>query len=196
MSSFEQQKGIVPTRRQVTHRRFAHGPATALSACLAILLIAPILTACGNGFRPVHADFAGMTPASEKLKKIKISPIPGRVGQQIRNELIFKANGGAQPLPPEYKLEIAIREKVTSTLVARTGDARSQVYSLDAKFKLTRVSDKSVILSGTSYARAGFERFDSIYSNVRARHDAENRAAKTIATDLKARLAAIAALPS
>ena len=46
------------------------------------------------------------------------------------------------------------------------------------------------MLEGTSHARAGFERFDSIYSNVRAREDAENRAARTIADDLKTRLAA------
>ena len=46
------------------------------------------------------------------------------------------------------------------------------------------------MLQGTSHARAGFERFQSIYSNVRAREDAENRAARTIADDLKTRLAA------
>ena len=46
------------------------------------------------------------------------------------------------------------------------------------------------MLQGTSHARASFERFSSIYSNVRARDDAENRAAKTIAEDLKTRLAA------
>ena len=33
------------------------------------------------------------------------------------------------------------------------------------------------------------ERFQSIYSNVRARDDAENRAARTVADDLKTRVA-------
>ena len=45
------------------------------------------------------------------------------------------------------------------------------------------------MLTGSSHGRAGFERFQSIYSNVRAREDAENRAARTIADDLKTRLA-------
>ncbi len=197
MSSFEPHPGKIPSNRSLLGRRFTRVASTAFSACLTVILLAPMLTACGNGgFRPVHADLGGMAPASEKLKKIKIAPIPGRVGQQLRNELIFNANGGAKPLPPEYKLEIAIRERVASTLVRRTGDARSQVYNLDAKFKLTRISDKKVLIRGTSYARAGYERFDSIFANVRARKDAENRAAKTIATDLKARLSALAAMPS
>ena len=45
------------------------------------------------------------------------------------------------------------------------------------------------MLQGASHGRAGFERFQSIYSNVRARDDAENRAARTVADDLKMRLA-------
>jgi LPS-assembly lipoprotein len=35
-----------------------------------------------------------------------------------------------------------------------------------------------------------FQRFESVYSNVRARKEAEDRAATTIAEDLKSRLAA------
>jgi LPS-assembly lipoprotein len=47
-----------------------------------------------------------------------------------------------------------------------------------------------VVFQGSSHARAPFERFEAIYSNVRAREDAENRAARTIADDLKTRLSA------
>ena len=47
-----------------------------------------------------------------------------------------------------------------------------------------------VVLQGKSAGRAGFERFQSIFSNVRARQDAENRVANTVAQDLKTRLAA------
>jgi LPS-assembly lipoprotein len=47
-----------------------------------------------------------------------------------------------------------------------------------------------VVLSGTSYGRASFERNKSIFSNVRAREDAENRAAKVVGEDLKSRLSA------
>jgi LPS-assembly lipoprotein len=35
-----------------------------------------------------------------------------------------------------------------------------------------------------------FERFESVYSNVRARKEAEDRAATTVAEDLRSRLAA------
>ena len=45
-------------------------------------------------------------------------------------------------------------------------------------------------LTGESNGRAAFQRFDSVFANVRARQDAEDRAAKTIGEELKGRLAA------
>ena len=186
MSSFDPHRGTATVRRLPRSR--CPMPVGALTVLALLLMVAPILGACG--FRPLHADLDGTGGTSEKLAAIQIAPIPGRVGQQLRNELIFKATGGDLAPPPEYRLNIAIRETVTSTLVERTGDAQRQVYNLDAKFTLTRLSDKTVVLKGSSFARAGFERFESIFSNVRARYDAENRAGKTIAQDLKARLSA------
>ena len=70
------------------------------------------------------------------------------------------------------------------------GRPSGAVYSVQASFRLIDIRSKKVVFQGTSHGRAPFERFDSIYSNVRAREDAENRAARTIAEDLKTRLAA------
>ena len=150
-----------------------------------------------SGFHPLYAtaDYGG-TGASEKLAALDIAPIPGRVGQRIRNELIFQATGGGTPLPPEYRLDVAIRESVTSTLVKIDGNANGQVYNLDASYKLVRISDKSVIAEGKSYGRAGFQRVTSIFANVRAREDAENRAAKTVGEELRTRLLAHLSRPA
>ncbi|MGQ0674225.1 MAG: hypothetical protein ACT4N2_15300 [Hyphomicrobium sp.] len=157
----------------------------------AVLLTLPLLTACGNGgFRPLYGSAGVGADVSDKLAQVQIATVPGRVGQVIRNELIFQATGGGQPLPPEYRLEIAISENVTSTLVQTDGDSLGQLYTIDASFRLIRLADNSVALKGISYGRAGFERFDSIFANVRAREDAENRAAKTVGEELKARLSA------
>jgi LPS-assembly lipoprotein len=151
------------------------------------------LAACGAdaGFRPMYGTSSlGGSNVNEKLAKIEIAPIPGRVGQRIRNELIFTTTGGGAPLPPEYRLEVVIKETLTSTLVRKDGEAQGTVYNLDAKFRLIKIADKAVVLEGASYGRAAFERFKSVFANVRAREDAENRAAETIGTELKGRLAA------
>lgn len=165
---------------------------------IAIAVLAPLLTACADGgFRPLYGTASlGGGGATEKLAHVEIAPIPGRVGQQIRNEVIFQTTGGGNPLPPEYRLEVAIRESITSTLVKISGDASGSVYNLDADFRLIRIADKQVVLQGKAASRAGFERFTSIFSNVRARQDAENRAAVTVGQDLKTRLAAYLARPA
>lgn len=160
---------------------------------LSLLLVAAVtLSGCGDaaGFRPLYGAGAGGGNVSEQLKQVDFSPIPGRVGQRIRNEMIFNTTGGGNPLPPTHRLEIVLAENLTSTLVNVQGEAAGQVYSVQASFRLVDTKDKKVVFQGTSHARAGFERFESIYSNVRAREDAENRAARTIADDLKTRLAA------
>ncbi|MGH1352866.1 MAG: hypothetical protein ACRBBN_18985 [Methyloligellaceae bacterium] len=172
-----------------------------------IALTAASLSACS--FQPLYGTTASGSKLTEELKSVSISKIPGRVGQRIRNELIYQVTNGGAPLPPLYRLELAVRESDTSTLVQRTGDAQGQIYRLDVAFKLIRLRDKKVIYKGSSYARAAYdksffkaqekanpsdktqyEQINPAYGGVRARINAENRASKSLAEEIKVRLAA------
>jgi len=79
---------------------------------------------------------------------------------------------------------------VTDQLVQITGDATGQVYQLDATFKLLDAATGKIILQGSAISRAPYNRFQEIFANVRARYDAENRAATTVAESIKTRIAA------
>src|SRR5262245_21180263 len=163
-------------------------------ACLALVL-AGGLTGCGDsGFRPLYAQSSMGGYVPERMKQVDFAPIPGRVGQRIRNDLIFQTTGGGNALPPEFRFEVVLQENLTSTLVKATGNDAGQssgaIYSVQASFRLIDNKNKQVVFQGASHARAGFERFESIYSNVRAREDAENRVARTISEDLKTRFSA------
>jgi LPS-assembly lipoprotein len=154
-----------------------------------VLAMAPVLAACGSsGIRPLYGSTPSGAGLQERLAQLDVAVIPGRIGQRIRNELIFQSSGGGELAPPTHRLEVSITESVLSTLVKTDGDALGQTYSLQANFKLIEIKSKNIVLTGTSHGRAGFERFQSIYSNVRARDDAENRAARTVADDLKTRV--------
>lgn len=171
------------TARMTSRRNLVRG----LSLLVAL---APALAGCGNGgIRPLYATTASGVSLQDRMSHVDVAPIPGRVGQRIRNEVIFQANGGATPLPPTHRLEVTIRESVLSTLVRLDGESLGQIYAIEASFRVITIADKKVVFQGTSHARAGFERFKSIYSNVRAREDAENRAARTVSDDLKTRVA-------
>ena len=167
-----------------------------------LLLVVPLLSACGDGgFRPLYGPTPSVVAVQERLKELDVAAIPGRVGQVIRNELLFHAGGGGELLPPTHRLEVVTTESVQTTLVTTTGDAGGGAYLLQAKFKLIRIKDKKIVLEGTSFGRASFESFTNTsttagnvpyqftYSNVRARQDAENRAARVVADDLNTRVA-------
>ena len=162
---------------------------SALSAALIAGLTALALGGCG--FQPLYGGTtAGGQRLSEVMAGVDITPIPGRVGQKLRNELIFANTGGSRAAPSRYRLEIAIKESVTDQLVEITGDATGQVYQLDATFQLIDPANGKVLLQGKAISRAPYNRFQEIFANVRARYDAENRAARAISESIKTQVAA------
>jgi LPS-assembly lipoprotein len=169
-------------------------------ALVLLLAVAHGLAACSDGgFRPLYGVLAadgGHVP--ERMAQVDVAPIPGRVGQRIRNELIFQNTGASEPPPPTHRLEVAIKETRISTLVMPDGSAAGETYLIEASFRIIKISDRKVVLQGTSHARAAYERYTTssvpngstfTYANVRAREDAENRAARIVADDLKTRVA-------
>lgn len=145
----------------------------------------------GSGFRPLYGTLGAN--ANAKMAQVEFVPIPGRNGQRIRNELLFKAYGGdyngRPPSTPKYRMEVAVKESTQTSLVLANGTSAGLIYQIDARFQLIEIESKKVLLTGFSQSRANSERFTNVFSNVRAIEEAQERAAKTIATDLNARIA-------
>jgi len=160
------------------------------------LAAASALGLAGCGFQPLYGSnttAADGTRLSEAMASVEIQPIPGRVGQTVRNELIFANTGGNYAPDYRYRLRIAIREREIKQLVRIDGDARGQVYQLEAKFKLIDSSNGAVLYEGAAISRAPYNRFQEVFANVRARYDAENRAARTVSESIKTQVAAFLA---
>ena len=165
----------------------------------ATLSVSTLVSACGGGegggFKPLYGATGGQT-YDQRLASVDIAPVPGRVGQRIRNELVFDRSVGNTAIGPDKRLDIVITETLLTTLVNSTGSSSSQVYQLEARYQLVDLKTKQKILDGRSLGRGSFDRFESIYSNIRAREDAENRVAKTVAEDIRNRLLAFLSRPS
>ena len=162
---------------------------SALFASLLAGLAALALTGCG--FQPLYGGTtAGGARLAEVMAAVDVTPIPGRVGQKLRNELIFANTGGGNAGPTRFRLDIIVKESVTDQLVQITGDATGQVFQLDASFNLVDVAKGAVLLQGKAVSRAPYNRFQEIFANVRARYDAENRAARTVSESIMTQVAA------
>jgi LPS-assembly lipoprotein len=160
------------------------------SPAIVAALCAGAAALIGCGFQPMYGgSTVGGTSVVQAMASVDVNPIPGRVGQRVRNELIFASTGGGYATQPRYRLDIAIKEHVTSQLVQISGEATGEVYELNATYKLIDATNNKVLLVGTAVSRAPYNRFQEIFSNVRARYDAENRAASTVAESIKTRIA-------
>lgn len=167
---------------------YGMGQIRGIAIFAAVLLAAPLLAGCQ--FQPLYGTSQSGQDLASVMKSVEISKIPGRVGQVVRNELIFGTTGGGYPAEPVYRLEVILRESISSILVETTGDAQGKQYNLDAAFQLIRLKDGEVVMKGKSTSRAAFDKFDPIYANVRAERDAENRAARFVSDNIKTRIAA------
>jgi LPS-assembly lipoprotein len=159
------------------------------AAIWALLGSVAALTA-GCGFQPLYGPTASGAPLAEVMKTVDITTVPGRVGQRVRNELIFRTTGGGYPEPPKYRLDIAIKESVMRTQINQQGDPEGEVYQLYSEYKLVRLADNQPVLEGHSNARAAYDRLESVFADTRAERDAEDRAARTIAEAIRTRIAA------
>lgn len=170
------------------------------SPLIAVVALAGIalgaLGLAGCGFQPLYGSnttTASGTRLSEAMASVDVQPIPGRVGQKVRNELIFANTGGNYAADERYQLRIALREREIKQLVQIDGDARGEVYQLEAKFKLVDSTNGTVLYEGEAISRAAYSRFQEVFANVRAKYDAENRAARTVSESIKTQVAAFLA---
>ena len=165
----------------------------AMAAAMTSVLILGI---GGCGFHPMYATTPAGNNLNDVMKTVQIAPIPSRVGQRLRNEMIFGAYGGGEAAGAVYRLDIILRESVRNTLVMTTGAPSGQILQLDAEFRLIRIKDNESVFKGYSTAQATYDltgwsgTTGSIYGDTRAAIDAENRAARSLADTLKTRLAA------
>jgi LPS-assembly lipoprotein len=159
-------------------------------ATIAAIALAGLVAQLGVACRPMYGSTSLGAESTEELAAVSISPIPGRVGQRIRNDLIFHFTGGGAPLQPRYHLEVSYRESTLGVLIKRTNDASGEVYSIDADFTLKTIDGSAELMKGRSHARAALDKNESTFANTRAEFDAQNRAARDIATDISVKVAA------
>ena len=164
------------------------------SPALAVVVLAAAgLGLAGCGFQPLYGTnttTASGVRLSDVMASVDVQPIPGRVGQKVRNELIFANTGGGNAAIPKYKLTIALREQEIQQLVQVSGNAQGQVYQLQANYTLVDAASGTVLHQGTALSRAPYSRFQEVFANVRARRDAENRAASTVSDSIESQVAA------
>ena len=157
---------------------FTLAAAMALSGCTATPLYSGGPAAAG-----VRADLAA----------ISVLPAADRVGQLVRNELVFAFTGGSLPATPIYELSLAVTASGGDPNLAGATQLSAGV-TLTVRYTLVEIASGAAIDGGTVSVETRYTRSNSAFANVRAERDAEERAAveaaRQLALDIAAALAA------
>ena len=170
-----------------------------VAAALSLIVITGLLAGCQ--VRPLYSQASG---TKEKLATVSFDPADGRVGQEVRNRLVFLAYGGeGRPTSTEYDVKMSVTSSATTTEVTDDGIysvSKNNNYdgpypgrvTMTGKYTLTRVSDGKVLRSATRTVTAMLDLPQQQFAAIRAVRDGEDRTARELAeiihTDIAATL--------
>lgn len=162
-----------------------------------VLMVAALaLGACSAQplYGPTNFLDSGSVQAS--LTRISVSEVTDRVGQQVRNRVIFQMTGGQRISDPLYNMTLTVTSRQVGLGIKVT--EASPVYSVivQATFTVRRAGTEEVLITGTASGNASWNYVNQIYANTRAKIDAENRAAEQVGNQIATRVAAAIAAGS
>ncbi len=171
---------------------------TRLAAALAI---AALTAGC---FQPLYGDRSfTATPNGpglrDRLAAVQVLAIDApngtpasRVGGVVRDALIFDLTGGGSALPATHQLKMQLSTRQLSVIVDTT-TSRPDVsnYGIDLTYSLTELASKKTVISGRTFSRVSYDIPGQAqrFAGARGLRDAEDRAAKVIAEQIRSRLA-------
>jgi len=162
------------------------------------------VAACAGGcFQPLYADRtldgspgAGLRGAlgAVDVKQIDVGKgtDEARLAVEIRNALIFDLTGGGPAPRPAYGLVIHMSSTVADVIVDTTTTRPAiENYGINATYVLTETASGKAVVNGQTFARVSYDipGQEQRFARLRGLRDAETRAAKVIADNIRSRLA-------
>jgi len=172
-----------------------------LTRLLIVVGLAGLNAGC---FTPLYgsATVAGNSPVSDKLSAVEVAPIDSvtapngsriaRVGVGVRNELMFELTGGGPASSPTHRLEIQLASSITQVIVdVNTARPDVENYGINATYRLVDIATGKPVITGTTFSRVSYNipGQEQRFAGARGLRDAEDRAAKVIAENIRSRLA-------
>src|SRR5262245_19672558 len=181
-----------------------HDKGTALSAraklmrAIGALALAALAGGC---FQPLYGDQSptGGPVLRDQLSAVNVEQIfapkgtdEARIAVEIRNALLYDFTGGGYAAPPTHRLKISITSTRASIIVDRnTSRPDVENYGINATYALTEIVSGKVVVTGQTCSRVSYDipGQEQRFARVRGLKDAELRAAKVIADNIRSRLA-------
>ena len=171
-----------------------------LAGVAAILALGACLGGC---FQPLYADGSLVPSGGANLRAalaavdVKQIDAPkgtdeARLAVEIRNSIIYDLTGGGEGARPTHSLVVRISPTVADIIVDTTTTRPAiQDYGINATYTLTEIGSGKQVVAGQTIARVSYDipGQEQRFARLRGLRDAETRAAKVIADNIRSRLA-------
>ena len=155
----------------------------------------------GGCFQPLYGERSptGGPVLRDQLSAVDVLQIDApkgsdeaRIAVEIRNALLYVFTGGGYAAPPTHRLKIAIASTRASIIVdVNTSRPDIENYGINASYSLTEIATGKVVVTGQTFARVSYDipGQEQRFARIRGLRDAELRAAKVVADNVRSRLA-------
>jgi len=164
----------------------------------AVLALAGLTAGC---FEPLYGEKAtvGGAGLDDKLANVEVAPVDApngshesRVGFEVRNELLYQLTGGTAAPSPLYRLDMHVLVSQLQVIVdINTARPDIQNYGVDVTYTLVDLKTNKPVIKGQTFSRVSYNIPGQMqrFAGARGARDAETRAAKEIAENIRNRLA-------
>jgi LPS-assembly lipoprotein len=168
---------------------------------LAVAAAAGLTAGC---FQPLYGEYAATGPGTvapnvlAAFATVEVDQIAApngtpeaRIAVELRNDMIWQLTGGGGAGTPAYRLAIRMRLSKTAMIVdIATGRTESETVGIDVTYTLTEIGTKKVVVNSQTFARVNSDvpGLQQRFAHQRAQRDAEDRAAKVVAEQIRTRL--------
>lgn len=127
---------------------------------------------------------------ADTLAGMEVAQINSRIGQQVRNALLFKLNGGEQKEGGHYKVNLAISSSAqTLSIESNELSPTSARFEITGNYTIVDKRDGSTVGTGKRKTITAYDQTPQSFANERAQRDAENRGAKALAEQIRLAIA-------
>ena len=153
----------------------------------AIVLSSLLLAGCG--FEPVYTSRStDGSDISETLASVSVIPISGRLGRDVRNELISRLKGRIKDIPTVYELSVRLATSEQGVTVEEDDAINRYNLRLTANYSLKDLRTDSEVFKGRAKIFGAYDVVASQFATLTARRNVEQRAAREAARDIEAKL--------
>jgi LPS-assembly lipoprotein len=152
------------------------------------LPIVMLLSLSGCGLSPMYAG-GGSGPVARGLAAVEVSPIQGKAGWLMRNDLRDRLGQSGNHAATRYRLDVLLDDQLEGMGLISDDTVGRERRTLRARYQLVDMASGDILLDATAGSDAGIDVVSSEYATIAAENTALENLSQEVSDQIIARLA-------